>query len=224
MTELNALVGAAQTEIQQIRVKISNLLRIAEISDEPTVQYDIVRELKKRKTEENEIEDRIRGLKGEIGDITSREQDALEIASRLATERNSWGNGDDFEVYESRSRLSQALQRTIDFVDFDFETRMFTVIVAGGIRAYRFNDKGELLDKVDLVPLIGRGVVPHLWFEKDGEGHPDPTRARLVYGGGLRIEHFIDTTSSSISEPEDIQERKALLSQILKQAKTTTTD
>lgn len=219
VAELNVLMGKAQTKAQQLKGKIGNLLRVAEISDDPSVQHEIARELKKRKSEENEIDDEIRELKAEIDEVIRGERDAAEIASRLAIERGSWADGGELEVYESRSRLAQALRRTIDFIDCDFETRMFTVVVAGGIRAYKFDDKGELLDKVDLVPLIGRGVIPHVWYEKDDDGQPDPTRAHLVYGGGLRIEHFTDTVSSSTSHPEDLDERKALLSQIVAQGK-----
>lgn len=219
VNELHASVGAAQTEIQQLRGKITNLLKIAEISDEPTVQREIVREMTKRKSEEQVLEDRIRDLKAEIGEITSGEQDALELASRLASERSSWENGDEFAVYESRSRLSQALHRTIDFIDCNFETRMFTVIIAGGIRAYKFNDQGELRDQVDLVPLIGRDIAPHRWFEKTAEGKPNKKKATVVYGGGLRVKHFVQTGSSGTFEPEDTHERVALLSQIIKKAR-----
>lgn len=218
VNELQSLVGTAQTEIQQLRGKITNLLKIAEISDDPSVQHEVVREMTKRKSEEHALEDRIRDIKAEIDEITTGEQDALELASRLQNERSSWENGDHFAVYESRSRLSQALHRTIDFIDCNFETRMFTVIIAGGLRAYKFNENGELREQVDLVPLIGRGVTPHIWFEKDEDGVPDKTRGQLVFGGGLRTDHFDGTALVGNVEPEDVRERKALLSQILKQA------
>ncbi|WP_054150390.1 recombinase family protein [Rhizobium sp. AAP116] len=217
--ELNALIGEAQTRMQQHKTKIRNLIDIAEMSDVPAVRQDILRELTKRKSEEQELQDRIHELNEEIGEISSGEQDASEVALRLAIERRSWGHADDLEIYESRSRLSQALQRTIDFIDCDFETRTATVIIAGGLRAYKFAQNGELVDKVDLEPLIGRSIAPHRWYEKTAKGKPNRKKSTLVYGGSLRAEHFARVPSSNGSDPEDFRERAALIAKITKQAR-----
>ena len=61
-----------------------------------------------------------------------------------------WETGSDAEVYESRSKIAQALTQIIDFISFDMDTRRFRVIIGAGIVAYEFDKQGRVTNKFDL--------------------------------------------------------------------------
>lgn len=148
--QLQEKIASHETTLAELERRRKNLMAIAAMADDDATRSDVMRELSDRRSREDSTKAELGILRADLITLDSSERNANSLAERIASERKAWETGSDAEVYESRSKIAQALTQIIDFISFDMDTRRFRVIIGSGIVAYEFDKQGRITNKFDL--------------------------------------------------------------------------
>lgn len=148
--QLQEKIASHETTLAGLEKQRMNLMAIAAMADDDAARADVMRELSVRRSREDSTKAELGILRADLITLDSSERNANSLAERIASERKAWETGSDAEVYESRSKIAQALTQIIDFISFDMDTRRFRVIIGSGIVAYEFDKQGRMTNKFDL--------------------------------------------------------------------------
>lgn len=169
INELDQRIAATQLQSEDLGKRVKRLIATLETCDEELVA-GLLTNMKERKNEKEESDRLLAQLEYErtqaLGHASSDD-----VEAKIARLRAEWETVSQPERYVMRNRVNVALRTFIDFINFDSETRTFTVIVLGGLRNYRFRD-GQLNERVDLSGMVGDracGLIPPSVFTADGK-------------------------------------------------------
>lgn len=159
--QLQEKIASHETTLAELEKQRKNLMAIAAMADDDATRADLMRELSARRSRQDSTKAELEILRADLITLDCSERNANSLAKRIASERKAWETGSDAEVYESRSKIAQALRQIIDFISFDMDTRRFRVIIGAGIVAYEFDKQGRLTNKFDLATSLSSvGVSP----------------------------------------------------------------
>lgn len=158
---LQEKIASHETTLAELERQRKNLIAVAALADRDEVRAELMRELSDRRSREDSTKAELEILRTDLMTLDGAERNANLLAERIASERMMWETGSDEKVYESRSKIAQALTQIIDFISFDMDTRRFRVIIGSGIVAYEFDKQGRMTNKFDLAPSNASiGVFP----------------------------------------------------------------
>jgi len=148
--QLRDSIASHETTLASLEKQRKNLMSVAAMAEDDATRSDVMRALTERRSSEDSAKAELEILRAELMTLDSAEHDANSLSERIANERKMWEAGSDETVYESRSKVAQALSKIIDFVSFNMETRRFRVVIGAGIVAYEFDKHGRMTNKFDL--------------------------------------------------------------------------
>ncbi|MGQ8630903.1 recombinase family protein [Agrobacterium sp. DKPNP3] len=199
LTEQNAKKAARQYD---------NLMAFIEMADDDEDRKNIMARLKPVRQEREQANARIRELNEELATLDTHRKEMTSAAERMEQERLKWTSDDPDVVYESRARVARLLKRFISAMSINFEEKTVMVGIAGGLRGYMFDRKGNIINQYDLVPEIDKQGRPVLFAERDENGKPDFENAREIISRGPSIDPFINI--SGFDHFEDVVERRKI--------------
>lgn len=148
--QLQEMIASHETTLAELEKQRKNLMSVAAMAEDDATRADVMRALTERRSREDSTKAELEILRADLMTLDSAERNANSLAERIASERMMWETGSDEKVYESRSKIAQALTQIIDFISFDMDTRRFRVIIGAGIVAYEFDKQGRPTNKFDL--------------------------------------------------------------------------
>lgn len=206
--QLNEIITTGEASVTELSSRRSKIMRAIEFAQSDEETEELMQKQRKLREQIDDAKSRIHAVRQELALLNSDERTATEFAERLQIERLLWTTGNDDEVYESRSRISQALNRFIDMVSFDSNDRTFAVTIGSGLIAYKFNKKGELLKRVNLSPELNKRTLPVFWNERDENGRAIEGRGTVIVGKGITLDNFAklpEVPSNSIAMHERME-------------------
>ncbi len=161
-------IASLKTKLEDITRREASLLN--QLEDAGDLAPMILTRLRDRRAERAAAEERLQ--------VCERSKSDAEFAlsgevneSAIEDMRQQWENSPDIdERHRLRAKAHVALRTFIDFISFNTTDKTATVIVLGGLRAYKFLD-GQLIDKFDLTGQLGSrtvGKIPASVFVADG--------------------------------------------------------
>ena len=168
--QLQEKIASHETTLAELERQRKNLIAVAALADRDEVRAELMRELSDRRSREDSTKAELEIFRADLMTLDSAERNANSLAERIASERTIWETGSDEKVYESRSKIAQALKQIIDFISFDMNTRCFRVIIGFGIVAYEFDKQGRMTNKFDLATSHSSIGVSPLKMEHFAQG------------------------------------------------------
>jgi hypothetical protein len=154
LREIDAEIAKAKLEIEKLDRLVANLTEELEAEDDASFRKVIRDKAKARLAQRNEQQERLEDMEHSRNKVQLELNEGTRIGDEIAQMRAQWEQADQSTRYQMRSRVNAAMHEFIDFISFNGDTLLVTVIVMGGLRAYRFRS-GEFLDSVDLVGQLG---------------------------------------------------------------------
>lgn len=191
-----------------------NLMDFIEMADEDEDRKNLMSRLKAARKDREQASARLRELNEELAAVDTHRKEMTTAAERMEQERLKWASDDPDVVYESRARVARLLKRFISTMSINFEEKIVMVGVAGGLRGYMFDRKGNLMKQYDLTPEIDKRGMPVLFAERDADGKPDFDNAIEITPQGPSIDPFINI--SGHDHFDDVLERKKIVDTLLK--------
>lgn len=189
--QLQEKIASHETTLAELEKQRKNLMSVAAMAEDDATRADVMRALTERRAREDSTKAELEILRADLMTLDSAERNANSLAERIASERKMWETASDEKVYESRSKIAQALTQIIDFISFDMDTGRFRVIIGAGIVAYEFDKQGRLTNKFDLkTSPMREGVSP------------------------LTVEHFVDSYKH-IMDRDELDARRATILKIM---------
>jgi hypothetical protein len=185
--EIDAEIAKARLEIEKLDRLVANLTDELEAEDDASFRKVIRDKAKARLAQRNEQQERLEDMEHSRNKVQLELNEGTRIGDEIAQMRAQWDQADQGTRYQMRSRVNAALHEFIDFISFNGDTRRVTVIVLGGLRAYRFRS-GEFLGSVDLVGQLGarsEGKIDPGVFGADGVT-AEPIQQRMIAIDKLR--------------------------------------
>lgn len=170
LREIDAEIAKAKLEIEKLDRLVTNLTEELEAEDDASFRKVIRDKAKARLAQRNEQQERLEDMEHSRNKVQLELNEGTRIGDEIAEMRAQWEQADQSTRYQMRSRVNAALHEFIDFISFNGDTRLVTVIVLGGLRAYRFRGS-EFLGSVDLVGQLGsrsEGKIDPEVFAADG--------------------------------------------------------
>lgn len=116
---------------------------------------DLVSVMKEREMEKKNTQMTLQTLEHERAVMVAR-QAQLDPASAIGAMRAEWetADNDDATRYGLRVRCNRAMREFIDFISFDGIEQTYTVVLFGGLRAYRFKNQSLVRGPVSQRPQV----------------------------------------------------------------------
>jgi DNA invertase Pin-like site-specific DNA recombinase len=168
--QLQEKIASHETTLAELERQRKNLIAVAALADRDEVRAELMRELSDRRSREDSTKAELEIFRADLMTLDSAERNANSLAERIAASARYWETGSDEKVYESRSKIAQALKQIIDFISFDMNTRCFRVIIGFGIVAYEFDKQGRMTNKFDLATSHSSIGVSPLKMEHFAQG------------------------------------------------------
>ncbi|UXS04535.1 recombinase family protein [Agrobacterium tumefaciens] len=163
---------------------------LALVDDDDAMRREITAEMKVARTKIEQTKALVSEQKEELANIDTKRKEIASIAERMNLERLGWSTGSAEEVFDSRARVAKMIKRFLTTMTINFDDKILMVALAGGLRAYKFNYDGEIVDRYDIAPLLNRPITPVMYNDGDGS-------TRLITGGALKPEHFTTDISAN---------------------------
>lgn len=119
----------------------------------------------------------------------AQQNSRTDVEAEIAQERAAWASMDQESLFRSRTRVHSAFKRFVSMISFDPDRSEYTVVIGGGIRAFKIRD-GKLTAAFDAV--------------ESGMINDQP--------GSLRAEHF----ATDLRDPGDQAQRIAAVAEIMR--------
>ncbi|WP_082487802.1 recombinase family protein [Methylobacterium sp. Leaf89] len=170
LKQIDEDIAQARLSIEKLDRLVRNLMQELEEEDDPAFRKAAREKAKARLAERNEQQERLEDLEHSRNKVQAELSEGTRIEDEIEQLRAEWEQADQPTRYQLRAKVNSALRDFIDFINFDGDTQVVTIIVLGGLRAYRFQT-GEFLASVDLLPHVGSrsegGIDPSM-FTTDG--------------------------------------------------------
>lgn len=170
LKQIDTDIATAKLEIEKLDRLVANLLEELEAEDDAGFRKTIRDKAKARLAQRTEQQERLEDMEHSRVKVQLELNEGTRIGDEIAEMRAQWDQADQSTRYQMRSRVNAALREFIDFINFNGKTHIVTVVVLGGLRAYRFH-RGEFIDSVDLLPQLGSrsdGMIDADVFVTDG--------------------------------------------------------
>jgi hypothetical protein len=170
LKRINEEIAATTLEISGLEKRVANLLNELELVETPEERTLAREQFRARVAQSNAAKERLADQQHERDKIEIEMGAGSRVEEEIAEMRSQWDHVEQPERYLMRTRVNTALTDFIDFISFDGHTRLVTVVLLGGVRAYRFLD-GKLVESVNLVPQLGSrddGKIDPNVFTADG--------------------------------------------------------
>lgn len=169
-----------------------NLMAFIEMADDDEDRKNVMARLKPVRQEREQATARLRELNEDLAALDGREKEMSTAVERMNAEREKWSSADADLVYESRARVARLLKRFVSTMSINFEQKTVMVGVAGGLRGYMFDRKGNLIDQYDMSSQINKVGRRVMFAERDPDGRPDFDNAIEITPRGPSLEPFIN--------------------------------
>ncbi|CAO4176077.1 recombinase family protein [Methylorubrum populi] len=183
LRQIDADIATAKLEIEKLDRLVTNLMEELEAEDDPSFRKTIRDKAKARLAQRTEQQERLGDMEHSRTKVQLELNEGTRIGDEIEAMRALWDQADQSTRYQMRSRVNAALHEFIDFINFNGKTHIVTVVVLGGLRAYRFH-RGEFIGSVDLLPQLGsrsEGRIDPLVFVTDGKlGEADTQRVAAL--------------------------------------------
>lgn len=137
--EMDEKIAKLTVELSSLRLREQRLENILETEDGDDIPGLLAR-LKARTKERQAVEESLSELT-HSRDVMIAQQIPDDPATVISSLRKSWEEAeDDIAVYGLRVRCNSAMREVFDYVDFDSRDMTYTVIMYGGLRAYKFRE------------------------------------------------------------------------------------
>ncbi len=166
-------VKSNEDQIQQQERAYKNYMASLALVDDDAMRREITAEMKSARTKVEQTKALVSEQKEELANIDTKRKEIASIAERMNLERLGWSTGSVEEVFDSRSRVAKMIKRFLTTMTINFDEKVLMVALAGGLRGYKFNYDGDIVDRYDMALHLGNGTSPN----------------RLV-DGALKAEHF----------------------------------
>ncbi|WLR96039.1 recombinase family protein [Shinella sumterensis] len=150
----NERMAALTLALDDLRTREARLLKLVETEDEAEIP-GLLTALKTRTHERVAVEKQLDAARHDR-DVLAARQRSLDPASAIQQMRKEWETAkDDATRYGLRVRCNTSMRNIIDWIAFDSEQNVFTVVLFGGLRAYRFpNLKGIRARGATVIPQV----------------------------------------------------------------------
>jgi len=129
---------------------------------------DLVAVMKQREIEKKNTQIKLENFEHERAVAVAR-QAQLDPATAIRALRLEWeaADNDDATRYGLRVRCNRAMNEFIDFISFDSNEQTYTVVLFGGLRAYRFKNQALVRGPISQRPhVIDLSLYVHAFAEQ----------------------------------------------------------
>jgi DNA invertase Pin-like site-specific DNA recombinase len=190
-----------------------NLMDFIENADEDADRKNLMVRLKTARQLREQAIARLRELNEDLAALDGRQKQMATAVERMEQERALWSSDDADLVYQSRARVARLLKRFISTMSINFEQKTVMVGVAGGLRGYMFDRKGNLIDQYDMSSQINKVGRPVMFAERDLDGRPNFENAIEITPRGPSLEPFINI--SGRDHFDDVVERRQIADAVM---------
>lgn len=153
---LDEQIADLSVSLESLRKREERLSMVLESEDADDLPELLVR-LRERTRERKDTEQKLEDAQNQR-EIALAKQKGLDPASAIKQLQEAWetaqGDGDLTAGYSYRARCNAAMKEIIDRVEFDSVEHTYTVIIYGGMRAYKFVERKWLRGPDDQVPQV----------------------------------------------------------------------
>lgn len=189
--------------IRELNIANENLVEVLEKVGASNADKVIAR-MDANSAEQTGLQSELEILRDELSAMEARGHDSASVLSQLRDDRRIWPTLTDSDQYDARLRLHKALRAYVSFISFDSIEQTFTVVLFGGLRAYKFPnrenvrsanyragdikpmivDMTRLLQEVPLAKTLADGRI----IERSSEAIANVEKAsKLPLSGDLRV-------------------------------------
>ncbi len=146
-------IADLSVKLESLRSREQRLLTLVETENDDEIP-GLLTALKSRTKERKEAEEQLTTLTHDR-DVTMAKQKALDPASAIEVMREQWEASEDDGIrYGLRVRTNTAMREVIDFITFDSIEQTYTVILFGGLRAYKFPNVKFVKGPIKVTPMV----------------------------------------------------------------------
>jgi DNA invertase Pin-like site-specific DNA recombinase len=157
--KMSAEIESLDEEIAKLSISLGDLkkreARLTELleTEDGALVAGLLTALRERTTERVNSEKRLESIRHER-EVLAAKQASLDPASAIEAMRVAWENAEDETRYALRVRTNTSMRGMINHVEFDSEGDHYTVIIEGGLRAYRFANVKFARKNITVIPQV----------------------------------------------------------------------
>lgn len=169
--EMNEEIADLSIKLEEVKSREERLIALYEQEDEDLI-LTLGPKIKERAQQRKETEIKLTELK-HSREVMIAKQAAIDPASAIKQMREQWElTEDEHDRYALRVRTNAAMRESIDLISFDSVEETFTVMLYGGLRAYKFPNVKNIRKAGNSVEKIVPQVVDAIPFMDENRMKP----------------------------------------------------